>query len=60
MGIEKHLVILADVRNQPECITGALLHLGGMDASKQTNDQLQSNSLLDRFLSQRQRTIASA
>ncbi len=33
-----HLVTLARVRNQPECATGAQLHVGDLDASKQASD----------------------
>lgn len=39
MGIKKHLVGLAGVRNQPECATGAQLHVGDLDTSKQATDQ---------------------
>jgi hypothetical protein len=39
MGIKQHLVALARVRNQPECATGAQLHVGDLDASKQATDQ---------------------
>ena len=38
-GVEQHLVALAGVRNQPECATGAQLHVGNPDASKQATDQ---------------------
>ena len=39
MGIEKRLVALAGIGNQLECATGAQLHVGDLDASKQTTDQ---------------------
>ncbi|MNF64768.1 hypothetical protein D3C84_465100 [compost metagenome] len=39
MGIEQHLVALAGIRNQPKCATGAQLHVGDLDASKQATDQ---------------------
>lgn len=39
MGIEQHLVALAGICNQPECTTGAQLHAGVLDASKQAADQ---------------------
>ncbi|MOA56890.1 hypothetical protein D3C78_1809670 [compost metagenome] len=39
MGIEQHLVALAGIRNQPERATGAQLHVGDLDASKQATDQ---------------------
>ena len=38
-GVEQHLVALAGVRNQPECATGAQLHVGDLDALKQATDQ---------------------
>lgn len=38
MGIKQDLVALAGVRNQPECATGAPLHLGKLDTSKQATD----------------------
>jgi hypothetical protein len=39
MGIKQHLVALARIRNQPECATGAQLHVGDLDVSKQGTDQ---------------------
>lgn len=39
MGIKQHLVALAGVCNQPECATGAQLHVGDLDTSKQATDQ---------------------
>lgn len=39
MGIEPHLAALAGIRNQPERTTGAQLHAGDLDASKQAADQ---------------------
>jgi hypothetical protein len=39
MGIKQHLVALAGIRHQPKCATGAQLHVGDLDASKQTADQ---------------------
>lgn len=39
MGIEQHLVALIGIRNQLKCATGAQLHLGDLDVSKQATDQ---------------------
>jgi hypothetical protein len=39
MGIEQHLVDLAAISNQPECATGAQLHVGDLDASKQAQQR---------------------
>ena len=39
MGVEQHLVPLAGIGNQPECATGAELHVGDVDAAKQPADQ---------------------
>lgn len=39
MGIEQHLVAMAGIRNQPERVTGAQLHVGDLNASEQAADQ---------------------
>ena len=39
MDIEQHLVALAGIRDQPKCATGAQLHVGYLDASKQAADR---------------------
>jgi hypothetical protein len=39
MGVEQHFVPLAGIGNQPECATGAQLHVGDLDAAKQPADQ---------------------